>query len=175
MLFELAEDLLTQGIGDLGVDAGVLDILVTEMIGHVLDPAAGFQQMHRHRVAQRVHGAFLDAGRLGIVDKELLHLPLLQGPLAASEKVGPDVAALPQIAAYEFRRMPPQRLLAAEPVLQPPDGDPMIFEVHIVDGEHQGFADAQAIVVDEAEEGSVAGRVDRRKEPLQLVLGEVFG
>jgi hypothetical protein len=54
MLLELAKDLLTQGIGDLGVDAGVLDVLAAQVVGHVLDPAAGFQQMHGHGVAERM-------------------------------------------------------------------------------------------------------------------------
>jgi hypothetical protein len=36
MLLELAERLLAQGRGDLGVDAGVLDVLVAEMVGHGL-------------------------------------------------------------------------------------------------------------------------------------------
>jgi hypothetical protein len=36
MLLELPEDLLAQGIGDLGVDAGVLDVLMAEVIGHGL-------------------------------------------------------------------------------------------------------------------------------------------
>jgi hypothetical protein len=44
-----------------------------------------------------------------------------------------------------------------------------------VDGEHQDFAHAQTLVVDQAEEGLVAGRLDRRAEALELVLGEIFG
>jgi hypothetical protein len=51
----------------------------------------------------------------------------------------------------------------------------MIGEVDIVNGEHQGFAHAQAVVVDQTEEGLVTGRVDRGKEALEFVLGEVFG
>jgi hypothetical protein len=42
--------------------------------------------------------------------------------------------------------MPPQGLFS-KAVLQSSDRDPMIFEVHIVHGEHQGFAHAQAIMV----------------------------
>jgi hypothetical protein len=33
MLLELAEHLLAQGMGDLGVEAGVLDVLVAQMVG----------------------------------------------------------------------------------------------------------------------------------------------
>jgi hypothetical protein len=36
MRLELAEHLLAQGIGDLGIEAGVLDVLVAEMVGHGL-------------------------------------------------------------------------------------------------------------------------------------------
>jgi hypothetical protein len=42
MLFKLTKDLLAQGIGNLSVDPGVLDILVAEMISNVFNPAAGF-------------------------------------------------------------------------------------------------------------------------------------
>ena len=38
---ELAEDLLAQGMGDLSVDPGVLDVPVPEVVRHVLDAAAG--------------------------------------------------------------------------------------------------------------------------------------
>src|SRR5688572_19626960 len=69
MLLELAEDLLAQGVGDLGVDAGVLDVLVTEVVGHVFNPAAGFQEMHGHGMAQGMHGMPLDPGRLSIIVK----------------------------------------------------------------------------------------------------------
>ena len=50
----------------------------------------------------------------------------------------------------------------------------MIFKVHIIDGEHQGFAHPQAVVVNQTGEGPIAGRVDRGKEALEFVLGEVF-
>jgi hypothetical protein len=71
--------------------------------------------------------------------------------------------------------VPPQRLFTAEPVLQAPDGDPMIFKVHVVDGEHQGFTHAQAVVVDDAKQRPVTGGFDGLKQPLELVLGEIFG
>ena len=99
MLLELTEDLLAQRIGDLRIDARVLDVLVAQMIGHVRDSAAGFQEMHGHGVAQGVDRTLFDAGRIGVIVKELLRLALLQGPLAAGEEIGPDVSALTQIAA----------------------------------------------------------------------------
>jgi hypothetical protein len=37
MLLQLPEHLLAQGIGDLGVDAGVLDVLVAQVVGHVFN------------------------------------------------------------------------------------------------------------------------------------------
>jgi hypothetical protein len=46
MLLELAEDLLAQGIGDLGVHLSVLNILVAQVVSHVFDPAADFQKMY---------------------------------------------------------------------------------------------------------------------------------
>jgi hypothetical protein len=70
--------------------------------------------------------------------------------------------------------MPPQGLFS-KAVLQSSDRDPMIFEVHIVHGEHQGFAHAQAIMVNQTKERAVPGGVDHREEVFELVLGEAFG
>jgi hypothetical protein len=127
MLFQVSKNLLPIGIGDLSVDAGVLDVLVTQVVGHVLDPAAGFQEMHGHGMTQGVHRSLFDADRFGVIGEELLHLALLQGPLATGEEIRSYVSALAQIAAYEFGCMPPQGLFSAEAVFQPPDGDPMIL------------------------------------------------
>jgi hypothetical protein len=113
MPLELVEDPLAQGIGDLGVDAGVLDVFVAQVVGHVLDPAAGFQQMDGHGVAERVRGAVLDACRLVVVVKKLLDLALLQGSLAAGEEIRPHASTLAQIAANQFGRLPPQGLFFA--------------------------------------------------------------
>ena len=55
MLLEFSEHLLAQGIGDLSINAGVLDVLVAQVVGHVLDPASGFKKMHGHGVAQGVY------------------------------------------------------------------------------------------------------------------------
>jgi hypothetical protein len=48
MLRELPERLCSERMGDLGIEAGVLDVFVAQMIGHVLDVAAGLQEMHGH-------------------------------------------------------------------------------------------------------------------------------
>jgi hypothetical protein len=50
----------------------------------------------------------------------------------------------------------------------------MIGEMHIVDREHERFADPQAVMIDQPKEGFVAGRLDCREEAFQLVLGEIF-
>src|SRR5687768_13810693 len=113
--------------------------------------------MYRHRVAQSVNRALLDTGSASIIIEQLLDLALLQGTLAAGEEVGSDVSTFTQIAAKQFGRMPPERLLAAEAVFQPPNRDPMVSKVDVVDGEHEGFAHTQAVVVDQAEEGLIAG------------------
>jgi hypothetical protein len=43
MLLEFPENLLAQGIGDLGIDAGVLNILVAQVVGDVFNPATSLQ------------------------------------------------------------------------------------------------------------------------------------
>jgi len=49
---EVAEDLLAEGMGDLGVDAGVLDIAVPKMVSHVFDVAAGIEKMYGDRMPE---------------------------------------------------------------------------------------------------------------------------
>jgi hypothetical protein len=55
MLLKLPEDLLTQGIGNLSVDAGVLDVFAAQVVGHVLDAAAGLQSPNGDPVVAKVH------------------------------------------------------------------------------------------------------------------------
>jgi hypothetical protein len=117
MLLQLPEDLLAQGIGDLRVDARVLDILVAEMIRDVFNSTAGFQGMHGHRVAKGMNRTLLDTSNFGVIVEELLHLAFLQGALAAGKQVGPDIPPLAEIAAQQCGRMPPQRLLSPESYL----------------------------------------------------------
>jgi hypothetical protein len=85
MLRELPEHLCSEGMGDLGIKAGVLDVFVAQMIGHVLDAAAGLQEMHGHRVAQRVDRPAVNSDFFGIVRKELLGHALLERAFPAGE------------------------------------------------------------------------------------------
>jgi len=71
--------------------------------------------------------------------------------------------------------MAPEGLLSPDPVLKASDSDAVLFEVDVVDGELRGFVHAQAVVVDQGEKGPIAWGVDRVKEALKLVLGQVFG
>jgi hypothetical protein len=43
------------------------------------------------------------------------------------------------------------------------------------DGEDQGFADTQAVMINQAKECPVPGRLDHVKKPFEFVLGEIFG
>jgi hypothetical protein len=45
MLLKVAEDLLPIGVRDLGVDLGVLDILVAEVVGDIFNAAASLEKM----------------------------------------------------------------------------------------------------------------------------------
>ena len=77
---EVAEDLLAERVGDLRVDPGVLDVLVAQLIGHVLDAAAGVEEMHRDRVPQGVNRAALDAGGPAYFSKRLWTWRFFSGP-----------------------------------------------------------------------------------------------
>jgi hypothetical protein len=113
MLLELPEDLRAQGIRDLGVDTGVLDVRVAQVVGHLLNPPPGFHEVHSRGVTERMDGACLGTSCLAVIGEELLHLPLLQRALLTGEEVRPDVSTLTQIAAQEFGCMPPQRLFSS--------------------------------------------------------------
>jgi hypothetical protein len=93
MLFKLPEDLLTQGISDLGVNAGVLNVLVAEVVGYILDPTAGFQEMDGNRVAESMDRSAGNAHSLCVGLEEMLHHPFLERALPSGEKVGACIVA----------------------------------------------------------------------------------
>jgi hypothetical protein len=88
MLLQLPEHLCSEGMSDLGIDAGVLDVFVAQMIGHVLNPPPGLQEMHGDRVAQRVDRPALNPDFFGIVRKELLDHSPLERAFPAGEQIG---------------------------------------------------------------------------------------
>jgi hypothetical protein len=49
VLFQLAKDLISQWIGDLGIYARVPDIPVSQMISNILDTAPGFKPAYGDR------------------------------------------------------------------------------------------------------------------------------
>ncbi len=49
MLLSLSEDLLVRAIGDPSVNLGILDVVLSKVVGHISDPAAGFPQVHSNR------------------------------------------------------------------------------------------------------------------------------
>ena len=46
MLFKLSKDLLSQWVGDLCVHTGVPDVLMSQVIGNILDTASGFKEVY---------------------------------------------------------------------------------------------------------------------------------
>ena len=116
---ELAEDLLAERVGDLSVDPRVLDVAVSQVVGDVLDAAAGVEEVDRDRVTQGVDRTRRDARRLGVASEEGLDHPLLQGPLAASEETRAGVPPDAEVGAEQLRRVSPEGLLAAQAILQP--------------------------------------------------------
>src|SRR6266446_3090366 len=172
---ELTEDLLAERVGDLSVDPGVLDVLVAQVVGYVLDAAAGVEEMDRDGVPQRVHRTALDAGGLRVAVEEVLDLPLLEGALAASEEIRPRVVSHAQVSAQLLCGVPPERLFAAETVFQAPQPDPVVLQVHILERQQGRLVHAEPVVVDQREKGPVARGRDRGEEALELVLGEVLG
>src|SRR5262245_18273785 len=158
MLLKVAEDLLPIGVGDLGVDFGVLDIRVAEVVGDVLNAAAGLEKMHGDRVTKRMDGPAGDACLLGVCMKKSLHHALLERPLAAGEKVGAGLFAYTEVRSQGLCGMPSQRPLATDTILEAADADAVLFQVNVVNGDRRGFIHAEAIVIDQADQGPVAGR-----------------
>jgi hypothetical protein len=46
MLLKLSKHLLPQWVGNLGVDAGVPDVAMSQVIGNVLDASSGFEEVY---------------------------------------------------------------------------------------------------------------------------------
>ena len=72
MALQLGKDLLAQTGGDLGVNLGVLDVLMPEVIGHIFNALAGFQEVHGNGVTQAVNGAAFNPCLDGIVGEGVL-------------------------------------------------------------------------------------------------------
>src|SRR6266446_6345202 len=71
--------------------------------------------------------------------------------------------------------MPPEWLFAAEAVLQPTQPDPVILQVHVLEGQHGRLVHAKPVVIDQGEESPVSRGGNSGEEALELVLSEVFG
>src|SRR6266851_7459820 len=172
---EVAEDLLAEWVGDLGVDPSVLDVTVPEVVSDIFDSATGVEQMDGDRVPQRVNRAALDASGLRVACEEVLDLALLQRSLAPGEEVGSGVAPHPEVGAEELRGVTPEWLLAAEAILQPAEPDPVILEIEVLEREGGRFVHPEPVVIGQSKEGPVARGGNNRKEAVELVLVEVLG
>src|SRR5260370_8844400 len=84
MSLEVAEDLFAERMGDLSIDASVLDVAVPEVVGDIFDSATGVEQMDGDRVPQRGNRSPRDPGGLSVVGEQVVNLPLLQRPLTAA-------------------------------------------------------------------------------------------
>src|SRR6266571_5232862 len=118
-------------------------------------------------VPQRVHRTALDAGGLRVAVEEVLDLPLLEGPLAASEEIRPRVVSHAKVGPQQLRSMAPKGLLAAETVLQAPDPDPVALEVHVFESKQRRLVHAKPVVVDHGEERPVAWRGNRAEKAME--------
>jgi hypothetical protein len=175
MLLQIPEYLLAIGVRDLGVDFGILDVTVAQVVSHVFNPSAGFEEVDRYGVAQGVDGSAGDTRGLHVGLEEMLHHPFLDRAFPAGEEVGACISADPHVRPEGFGRVAPEGLLAADAVLEATDPDAVLFEVDVVDSELRGFIHAQAVVVDQSEKGPVARGVDHTEESFEFILGEVFG
>jgi hypothetical protein len=87
VLFKLPKYPLSQWVGDLRIDASIADVPVSQVIGNILDAAAGFKQMHSDRMAKSMDVAGAESGLVSICTKEILNLSFLQCALSAGEEV----------------------------------------------------------------------------------------
>src|SRR5712692_5527659 len=110
---QLGKDLLAQADGDLRIDPGVLDILMAEVVRHVLNALACFQEVYGNRVAQAVDRAAFYPGLLGVLRKEGLNLAFLERSLPAGKEVVAGILADTEVGAQQLRIVAPQGFLAA--------------------------------------------------------------
>jgi hypothetical protein len=132
MLLQVPEDLFAIRVRDLGVHFGILDIAVTQVIGHILNAAAGFYEVHGDRVAERMDGSAGNARRFGVGLEEMLHHAFFERPFTAGEEVWACISAHPQICPQGFGGVPPEGFLAADTVLKAPDPDTVLFEADVI-------------------------------------------
>jgi hypothetical protein len=107
MLLKLSKHLFSERVGDLRVDARVLDIAVSQVVSNVLDAASDFKEMYRNGVSQGVDRTASNTSQAAVVSKEILHLPFLQCSFLASEEVRAYVSSHPHVGAEEFCRVSP--------------------------------------------------------------------
>jgi hypothetical protein len=117
MLLKISEYLLSWGIGNLGIDFGVLNILVAQVVGHILNPPAALQEMDGHRVTRPVHGPPLNAGILDIIHKQLLPYPFLEQALTSGEEICPSVRADSDVGSLYLCHVTPEGLLPSKAIL----------------------------------------------------------
>jgi hypothetical protein len=175
MLLKIPEYLFSIRVGDLGIDFGVLDVAMAQVIGHVLDAAAGFQEVDGDGVAQSMDGSAGNACGLRVGLEEMLHHAFLERALPSGEEVLACISPDTEVCSQGFCGVAPEGLLTPDAVLEASDPDAVLFEVDVVERELGGLVHPQAVMIDQRKEGPVARGVDRSKEAFELILGEIFG
>jgi hypothetical protein len=129
MLFQIAEDLFAIGVGDLGVDLGVLNVAVAQMVSHVFYAATGFQEVNSNRVAKGVNRAAGNPCLLTVGLEKMLHHPFLQRTLPPSKEVRAHIITDPEVPSQGFGRVAPEGLLSPHTVFEATDTDAVLLRL----------------------------------------------
>jgi hypothetical protein len=90
-MLQLSKDVISQGVSDLCIHAGVSDVTMSQVIGNILDTSPGFEKMHSNRMAKRVEVAGAASSLVRICAQEVLYLAFLQGALPSGKEIWRDI------------------------------------------------------------------------------------
>jgi hypothetical protein len=90
------------------------------VIGNILDTAAGFKQVYRNGMTQRVYVCCRKSRLVRVAAKEILHLAFLHCALPSGKQVWSNISAHSQIRTQKFYGVPPQWFLSADAILKTP-------------------------------------------------------
>ena len=130
--FQSPENLLSFVIGDLGVDHGVLDVCVSEVVSDELYAFASIEQMGGYGVSQGMDGVFrVNACFLSILFEQLLHPLPAEIALSPGENGISCIKSLLEILPDELFRCFEEWSFSADPALHSVDEYPFILKVNV--------------------------------------------
>ena len=152
-------------VSDPGVDGGRTNRLMTEVVLDEFQGHTGVEKMGRNRVAKRMRGGRArNAGQIAVSVEERLDLAFPEGAAVSGEQRTLWSGAVEglDMTRKQLPRPGEERTLGPRAAFESLHEDPGAREIDVRAGEQSHLRDAEAVQVDEGEEGAVA-----RTEPIR--------